>query len=219
VAWALDVVARLLILVIVLVPTFTLLGAWPGAEAVGVGLAALFMFLLDWFYGAFFETVLAGRTPGKMVMSLRVVRQDGAPAQFPDFFLRNLLRAVDFLPTLFGVGLIVMLIDPKLRRIGDLVAGTVVVLEAKGHVLGGGALDQPVSEEERQALPPRVDLRRDEIEVIETFLRRRRLLSAERAEELAMLFGPALAARTGVTAPTWGRVLLLAYARATGKDR
>jgi hypothetical protein len=69
------------------------------------------------------------------------------------------------------------------------------------------------------ALPPRVELYRDEIEVIETFLRRRRQFSDERARELAQLFGPALARRTGVTAPTWERVLVLAYARATGKDR
>ena len=68
-------------------------------------------------------------------------------------------------------------------------------------------------------MPARVDMSRDEIALVEEFLRRRRTLSAERAEELARLYGPALAERTGVTAPTWERVLALAYARATGKDR
>ena len=81
------------------------------------------------------------------------------------------------------------------------------------------AVEPPVTETERQALPPKVVLSRDELGVIESFLRRRKLLSPERAEELAVLFGPRLSERTGVVAPTWERVLTLAYARATGKDR
>ena len=55
--------------------------------------------------------------------------------------------------------------------------------------------------------------------MIEEFIRRRPQLSRERAEELAELFGPALSERTGIEADTWERVLVLAYARATGKDR
>jgi hypothetical protein len=152
-------------------------------------------------------------------MSLRVVRENGAPAQFQDYFLRNLVRPADFMPIAFGLGVLVMMFDRKLRRIGDLVAGTVVVVEERGTVLGGVTVEPPVTDVERQALPPRVELSRDEVAVIEAFLRRRRVLSAERAEELAMLFGPSLSARTGVSAPSWERVLVLAYARATGKDR
>lgn len=188
-------------------------------RGIGLGLFLLLMFFLDWGYGVVAETLMSGRTPGKLALGLRVVRTDGAPATAPDYLLRNLLRAVDWLPMAFGLGVVVMTLDPKLRRIGDLVAGTVVVVEERGRVLAQVVVDPPVTALERQSLPPAVRLTRDEILVIESFLRRRRGLSSERAEELAALLGPALSKRTGVEAPTWERVLVLAYARATGKDR
>lgn len=218
VAWVADMFLALAIAVAGMLPLMAF-GAVPALANMAAGLWLLVMFGVWWIYGVFFETLLAGRTPGKLVLGLRVVREDGGPARFPDFVLRNLLRAADFLPVFYGVGVISMACDRRLRRLGDLVAGTVVVHEEHGEMLGNLAIDPPVSEAERQALPPRVVLSRDEISVIESFLRRRRMLSNERAEELAILFGPKLTERTGVTAPTWERVLALAYARATGKDR
>jgi len=217
-AWFIDFVARVLIGAVIgtAAVALSLVSGWDG---IGTGLMLLFAFLLEWFYGAIFETLMEGRTPGKMVLSLRVVKEDGAPGRFPDFLLRNLLRAADFLPALFGAGVFVMLTDKKMRRIGDLVAGTVVVLEERRNVRGAVSIEPPVTEVERQELPARVDLSRQEIGIIEEFLRRRRELSPERAEELAWQFGPKLSERTGVIAPTWERVLTLAYARATGKDR
>lgn len=217
-AWLIDMIAATVI-VLIAVAIISVFASIPGLFNAGMGLVFVVMFAVQWLYGAFFETLLAGRTPGKLALSLRVVREDGSPGQFPDFLLRNLVRAADFMPAFYGLGLASMLLDRKLRRLGDLVGGTVVVLEERGSVLGGVAIDPPVSESERQALPPRVDLSRDEILVIESFLRRRRMLSHERAEELALLFGPKLSERTGITANSWERVLTLAYARATGKDR
>lgn len=218
VAWLVDFLIRAVVF-LVLAMVALALALVPGFAGVGAGLVLLVLFLLEWFYGVVFETLLGGRTPGKILLSLRVVRSDGAPARFPDFLLRNLLRGVDFLPMLFGIGVLTMLIDRRMRRIGDLVAGTVVVSEERAAVLGGVVVDPPVTEEERQAMPARVDLDREEIALVESFLRRRRSLGPERAEELAWLFGPALSQRTGIEAPTWVRVLTLAYARATGKDR
>jgi len=218
VAWTIDFVIRFIVTMVVLLGMMAL-SMIPGFDGVGTGLALLFMFLLEWFYGVFFETLLAGRTPGKLVLSIRVVRVDGSPGRFQDFMLRNLLRAVDFLPVLFGVGIAAMLVDDRMRRIGDMVAGTVVVCEEKSRVLGTVTIAPPVTDSERQALPGRVDLDREELAIIEAFLRRRRRLSDERAEELAWLMGPALSERTGVQADTWERVLTLAYARATGRDR
>jgi len=188
-------------------------------QGIGAGVLLLLLFVLEWGYGVGFEWAMSGRTPGKLVVSLRVVREDGSPGRFADFLLRNLLRSADFLPAFFAVGLVTMFLDRKLRRVGDLVAGTVVVVEQRGSVLGDVLIEPPVTDDERQALPARVDLSREELGIIEEFLRRRSTFSAERAEELAWLFGPALSERTGITAPTWERVLTLAYARATGKER
>jgi uncharacterized RDD family membrane protein YckC len=191
----------------------------PGIEGVSTGVMFLGMFVLWWLYGIVFETAFSGRTPGKMVLQLRVVRTDGGPARFPDLVLRNLVRAADFLPIGFGLGVVVMAVDPRFRRLGDLVAGTVVVAENKSAMLESVRIVPPVTEAERQALPARVDLRPEEIEVIEAFLRRRRQLSDERRAELVEEFGEMLSRRTGVQAESWERVVTLAYARATGKDR
>jgi len=216
-AWLVDTLIRFVVFVIV--GLVVLFATGSTLEGVGMGLLLLLGFLLEWFYGVVFETLTAGRTPGKMLLELRVVRGDGSPGRFPDFLLRNLLRAIDFLPALFGVGVLVMLVDRRMRRLGDLVADTVVVAESRAAVLGALTLDPPLSEEERLALPARVDLGRDEVALLEEFLRRRPKLGAERAEELAWLFGPKLSERTGIQAPTWERVLALAWVRATGKDR
>lgn len=218
IAWLIDG----FIFLIVAIALSSVLGALEGAPALqkaGTGVFLVAMFFLQWGYGAFFETLLSGRTPGKLTMSLRVVREDGGPARLQDYVLRNLLRTADWVPFGFGLGLLVMLIDPQMRRLGDLVAGTVVVVEERRGMLGRIAIDPPVTQAEREALPPRVVLSRDETAVIEALLRRRHELSDERAEELAALFGPNLSERTGVLAPRWERVLVLAYARATGKDR
>lgn len=211
--------ALFVVVMIVFVSLISVFSTLPTLANVGQGVLLLVLFLFQWGYGAFFETVFSGRTPGKFILSLRVVRDDGGPARFPDYVLRNLMRTADWLPMLFGIGIVSMFLDRKLRRLGDLVAGTVVVVEERASSVGQVIFDPPITDEERQNLPPRVILSRDEIEVIEAFLRRRRMLSAERAEELAVQFGPRLSERTGVVAPTSERVLILAYARATGKDR
>ncbi len=218
IAWIVDGAIRLAFLALVgavLAPLMIV----TEIRGFGIGALLVVIFLLEWGYGAVFETLLSGRTPGKMLLSLRVVREDGAPGRLPDFLLRNLLRAADYLPGMFVIGLGTMLIDRKLRRIGDLVAGTVVVIEQRGRVLADVAIDPPVSDTERQALPARVALSREEVGLIEELLRRRARLGPARTEELASLFGPALADRTGIEAPSWERVLTLAYARHTGKDR
>jgi len=200
--------------------SFALTGVGLGAFAgIGAGAVLVVLFVLDWFYGAFFETVMSGRTPGKLALSLRVVREDGAPAVFGDYVLRNLMRGADYLPGPFGVALISMSADAKLRRLGDLVAGTIVVVEERESVRASVVIDPPVTEDERQTLPARVELSRDELDAIEALLRRKPRLPKERVEELAALLGPTVSERTGVQAPTWERVLTLAFAIATGKER
>lgn len=217
-AWVVDAVLQVVIASMVGL-VLALVAVVPGLDGVGNGLLLLALFALQWLYGVFFEYTLSGRTPGKLLLELRVVRTDGSPARFPDLLLRNLLRTADFLPAFFGVGVLVMLADRRMRRLGDLVGGTVVVAEDKASVLGTVRIDPPVSEEERQAMPARIELRPDELEVLESFLRRRPQLSRELAEELAKWFAPELARRTGLVAASNERILSLAYARATGKDR
>ncbi len=215
-AWAIDAVIQAVVAALV-VAVATAASTVVGGLSTGVMMLGLFA--LQWLYGVFFELVLAGRTPGKVALELRVVRTDGSAARFPDLLLRNLVRAADFLPVGFAVGVLVMAADSRLRRLGDLVAGTVVIAEDRTRLLAGVRIDPPISDEERRALPARVRLSPEEVEVIEAFLARRPQLGRKQAEDLARHFGPALSAREGVVAPTWERVLALAWARATGRDR
>lgn len=80
------------------------------------------LFLLQWGYFAGFEIATGGRTPGKMALRLRVVTAEGGSAGAVAFLIRNLIRPVDLV---FGVPL--MAIDPLSRRLGDRLAGTLVV--------------------------------------------------------------------------------------------
>jgi uncharacterized RDD family membrane protein YckC len=100
----------------------------------GVWLVALFLvaiFLLLWGYYAAFEMAWNGQTPGKRLTRLRVLRESGYPIGPIDALIRNLVRLIDFLPMAYGLGVVVMLVDQRSRRLGDLAAGTVVVKERR----------------------------------------------------------------------------------------
>jgi uncharacterized RDD family membrane protein YckC len=94
-------------------------------------LLALGFFSAQWMYWTLCEALMSGQTFGKRWMGIRVVKEDGTR---PDFFtcaVRNLLRAVDFLPFGYGVGGAWVLFSGRAQRIGDIVAGTVLALEER----------------------------------------------------------------------------------------
>ena len=218
VAWLLDLLLQGFVVTgLMLVLTLTSVFSGLGGEA-GTGAGLLVFFVVSWFYAALFEALWAGQTPGKRALQLRVVCTDGSAIGPREAVLRNLMRGVDGLPFAYVIGVIVATCDPRLRRIGDWVAGTMVVVEQRTQLLDAAAIEPPVTEGERQALPIRVTLRGDERRAIEALLRRRRRLSTARAEEIAAVLGPRLGEREGVVAGTWLRTLTLAYARATGRD-
>lgn len=92
-----------------------------------IALFSLIAFILFWGYYIFFELRWNGRSPGKQLVGIRVIRQDGTPITLAESVIRNLVRLVDFLPGLYGVGLVTMFIDGQSRRLGDLAANTLVV--------------------------------------------------------------------------------------------
>ncbi len=81
---------------------------------------------LEWGYFIFFELTTGGRSPGKALLGLRVLRDGGEPVDLRASLMRNLLRAVDALPVNYVVGLVAMVLSPEGKRLGDLAAGTVV---------------------------------------------------------------------------------------------
>ncbi|RKH29077.1 RDD family protein [Corallococcus sicarius] len=105
------------------------LGAFQALSGLVQSLFAVGLFATQWLYWTLAEVFFHGQTPGKRVLKIRVVREDGSPVGFYESAVRNLCRAVDFLPVLYATGCITMLLDGKHRRLGDLLAGTVLVRE------------------------------------------------------------------------------------------
>jgi len=95
---------------------------------------ALGIFALQWGYWVFFETIWAGRSPGKRLLHIRVVKLDGGPAGFAEASLRATGRVADFLPLFYAVGLLAMMVSAHSRRLGDLLAGTLVVRERQADL-------------------------------------------------------------------------------------
>ena len=119
-AWLLDLLVRLAGVAAV----STVLGLLGGA---GVGVGLVVMFLVYWAYPVAFEVWRDGQTPGKRAFGLKVVSDNGTPVTWLPSVVRNLLRTVDMLPALYAFGAASSLLDPNGRRLGDQVAGTVVI--------------------------------------------------------------------------------------------
>ncbi|MBV1859442.1 MAG: RDD family protein, partial [Nannocystaceae bacterium] len=133
VAYGVDLVIRGLVF-LVLAIVVEMGGGTVDFEATSKGVLLVVMFSLEWGYYILFESLWSGQTPGKRMVSLRTVKESGVPLTFLDVVLRNLLRGADWLPAFNVVGLVVMAVDGRFRRLGDMVAGTMVVQEAKGRL-------------------------------------------------------------------------------------
>ncbi|GEM_PF-108562 len=142
-----------------------LLAAFQGLSGVERAAGGLIVFVAIWGYWTGFEIAWRGQTIGKRAMAIRVVKSDGSPVGVFESAVRNLLRIVDFFPACYPVGLIAMLIDPRHRRVGDLIAGTMLVREEQIDLARYGAKGAP--------------------EVMGSFLARSENLSAEAKAKLS----------------------------------
>lgn len=92
-----------------------------------VGVVIAVAFVTYWGYYVFGEVFRNGRTPGKRYLGIRVVRDDGSRVSALDSVIRNAMRIIDMLPGYYAVGLVAMLLSARSKRLGDMVAGTIVV--------------------------------------------------------------------------------------------
>jgi uncharacterized RDD family membrane protein YckC len=109
----------------VLLPALHFFGGVSANWAVGI--IFLILFLMQWGYFALFEAFGNGRTPGKRVARIRVIHQSGRGISFVESLARNLVRFVDYLPGFYAVGVVAIFLSRRHQRLGDLVAGTLVV--------------------------------------------------------------------------------------------
>ena len=145
----------------------------------------LVLFALFSGYFAFFEWWWDGQTPGKRLMKLRVIREDGRPITLWEAIARNLLRIFDAIPgfvvPIYSVGLIVVFLNSRDQRVGDMFAGTVVIRERSDEApTFAETFSNPVADAAFRRVQPRTafdaninSIGENEIEVIESFLRRR----------------------------------------------
>lgn len=120
----LDIIFQLLLTVLAALVMLALIGG-------GIGEALFFMafFAIVFLYHILFELLGSGRTPGKRLTHLRVVRENGASVDLPASAIRTLMRLIDFLPNVYLVGLFSIVVTRKNQRLGDLAAGTLVIRE------------------------------------------------------------------------------------------
>ncbi|MHA6494082.1 RDD family protein [Pseudomonas borbori] len=93
----------------------------------GMGLATILFFIITWWYMVLFEVLNQGRSPGKQMLGLRVIHDDGTPIGWAASLTRNLLRFVDILPFGYALGILSCLNHRAFKRLGDIAAGSLVV--------------------------------------------------------------------------------------------
>ncbi len=158
-------------------------------------LMILFIFCIYWGYFTFFETVWKGQTPGKRLGKIRVIHQSGRPINVYEAIGRNLLRVIDGLPGIYGVGIVCMMISSQHRRVGDYVAGTVVVHEKPTRDV------KPEWSTLAEASPthsPALQLTSEELVLIETYLHRRADLDLAVRDKTAYQIATRITQRTGL---------------------
>lgn len=167
----------------------------PGVlRLMGPALAIVFAFCVYWGYFAFFEILWSGRTPGKRIAGIRVIKESGRPINAYEAIGRNVLRAIDFLPIMYAAGVVVMMLNRHSRRIGDYVAGTVVVHDKLGEDF------RPDWHEGTAGALPDAGLARmttDELALIETYLRRRADLDPDVRHHMAQQMATRITRKTG----------------------
>lgn len=165
-------------------------------KTLGPAVAIFLFFAVYWGYFAIFESLWNGQTPGKRVAGIRVIKESGRPINAIEAIGRNFLRAIDMQPgILYGFGLVCMMCNQQSRRIGDFVAGTVVVHEKPTEEI------RPTWNTTTDANPTSGGLGQmtaEELVLIETYLSRRFELEPEVRLRTAIQIADRIKAKTGL---------------------
>ncbi|WP_133468102.1 RDD family protein [Paraglaciecola marina] len=152
----------------------------------GQGLFFILLFCIEWFYPVLFE-IYRGATPGKKYFGLVVVYDNGLPITLPGSMLRNLFRSIDILPFAYLSGFVAILCSKQFKRIGDHVAGTMVVYQDTPSKVEHFTVDE---------LPQiTLSLTLEEQQTIVAYAERSQSFSEERLQELANQLEPMLECR------------------------
>jgi uncharacterized RDD family membrane protein YckC len=183
-----------------------------GQQGLGIGLGLVGYFLLDWFYGGLFETYWNGQTPGKRMMRIRVVSDEGQPINGWQAVLRNFLRAADALPWVtafetgagpvpfptYLLGLVTAAMNDRYQRLGDLAAGTMVIIEEPQRHYGMVPMNEPDAIRLAGELPASFRASRGLARALAAYVQRRQTFPWRRRIEVAMHAGEPLREKLGL---------------------
>ncbi|MBI1349470.1 hypothetical protein GC163_24660 [bacterium] len=210
-AYAIDLSFMFLVFIGAAIALSFIGGHTPGLV---FGTMNLVKFFLEWGYTITFEYFWNGRTPGKYLCGLRVMHENGQPLSWWGALIRNLIRMADNIPLaviygslvgqvfdyapIYGIGLLSIWFTPKMQRLGDLVARTVVVHERRTALPRDPVIYdhiEPLSRDEMNGVSPPSDT----LALIDQFLARRPVLTYARGHELAGDLAEGLAERLQYT--------------------
>ncbi|HEU4631384.1 MAG TPA: stage II sporulation protein M [Gemmatimonadaceae bacterium] len=172
----------------------------------GTTLLVLGQFAIFWGWYVLWEGLNDGQTPGKRLFRLRVVRDGGFAVDFAASAARNLVRVLDMQPgVLYGVGAAAVAASPSGKRLGDLVAGTIVVRERVAAIAAPPPADRPRSGRDADAVERRVPLTTlltdDEYALLARFRERRGQMHPARAAAFVAQLAVRLRPRAPELAP------------------
>jgi uncharacterized RDD family membrane protein YckC len=173
------------------------MGMAAGFGGISLGVFLLIVFFVDWAYYGVSEGFFRGKTIGKYIFGLRVIQEQGYPITLWGALLRNIIRAGDSMPLYvifpcYGAGFLTMLAAGKFRRLGDLVARTVVIEERRVSVPREPIILEKIEALSRTELGGFVPAGQT-LALIEQFLGRRHVLTYRRGHAMAYLLARALA--------------------------
>src|SRR5215469_10333212 len=195
-----SIIQLILLLALSMVDRLILQGGvlsdWRGAKIWVIAVVIFVYFCIIWVYYAAFEALWNGQTPGKRWAGIRVIKETGRPINAFEAIGRNLVRIIDFLPGFYGVGIITMLLNSKNRRLGDFVAGTLVIHDKKTKEsdlffnTAEKRAEFAVYQAGRLGIP--------EVELIETFLARRLDIPSEVRRQSAIRIADMICGKLGI---------------------
>ena len=227
-AFLLDIAFRYLVVLVIsfVIILSGLANFIPGTGALFVAGIFIGIFLLSWFYGLLFESWWNGQTPGKRVLGLRVVSVDGRPINAAQATIRNFVRVADFFPyastQVFGseyhmsflptfiIALICMVMTRRFQRLGDLAAGTMVVVDERAWYPKKVSLDDVRVASLAEFIPASFRMSSSLAKTIALYVERRPAMSARRREVTAETLAKPMMQQFGFREDTSSDLLLCA---------
>ena len=183
-AWLIDLAIRGVALFVVSM-IVAIIGGVPALGDLIVFLYYVLQFVIVFFYGGLFEAMWNGQTPGKRLLRIRVVTDRGEPINAVQAVLRNLMRFADAMPGTYLVGLVAASMNRRFQRLGDLVCGTMVVIEERPWLYGVTQINEPEAIRLAGYLPANLEIPRSQRRALSAYVSRRRNFTAGRRADIA----------------------------------